>query len=172
MAEPRKQHCWECLRRSLVCDFARPQCKRCATAGISCPGYGKTEPRRLKWLPPGKVTSRRPKTVRPEAKWARHSNGLTKELPTDLHVFVQATEYYNACIYPDLSHITRLGLNTAIYPITPEIVQMAMARHPDHIRMVIVCMTLSHRINRVRKEPGSQTLVRDFFHYRGRLIRS
>ncbi|KAH8429280.1 uncharacterized protein LDX57_006947 [Aspergillus melleus] len=68
MTEPRKQHCWECLRRPLVCDFARPQCKRCATAGIPCPGYGKKEPRRLKWLPPGKVTSRRPKAVKPEAK--------------------------------------------------------------------------------------------------------
>ena len=49
---------------------------------------------------------------------------------------------------------------------------MAMTRHPDHIRMVIVCMTLSHRMIRIRKESGSQTLMRDFFHYRGRLIRS
>ncbi|KAI9038991.1 uncharacterized protein KD926_010093 [Aspergillus affinis] len=64
------------------------------------------------------------------------------------------------------------GLNTAIYPITPDIVQMAMARHPDHIRMVIVCMTLSHLLNRIRKESASQARMRDFFHYRGRLIRS
>lgn len=78
----------------------------------------------------------------------------------------------NTCIYPDLSQTAILGLNAAVYPITPHILQMAMAFHPDHIRMVIVCMTLSHRMNRLRNEPGSQTLVGDFFHYRGRLIRS
>ncbi|PLB51393.1 hypothetical protein P170DRAFT_455556 [Aspergillus steynii IBT 23096] len=173
MVEERKRHCWECLRRSLVCDFTRPQCTRCSTAGVACPGYGATEPRRLKWLPPGKVTSRRQKKpVEHEVKGTGCSRGLARELPTDLHVFVQATEYYNACIYPDLRHIATLGRNTAIYPITPEIVQMAMARHPDHIRMVIVCMTLSHRMNRLRNEPGSQALVRDFFRYRGQLIRS
>ena len=68
--------------------------------------------------------------------------------------------------------MAKLGRNTAIYPITPGIVQMAMAKHPDHIRMVIVCMTLSHRMNRLQYENGSHSLGRDFFHHRGQLIRS
>ncbi|OGM47901.1 hypothetical protein ABOM_002779 [Aspergillus bombycis] len=94
------------------------------------------------------------------------------ELKTDLHVFIQATEYYNACIYPDLLHITRLGQNSAVYQITPPIFQMAIAAHPDHIRLVIVCMTLSHRMNRARNGPECHALARNFFHYRGQLIRS
>ncbi|EAW16759.1 Zn(II)2Cys6 transcription factor [Aspergillus fischeri NRRL 181] len=55
--EDRQRHCWECLRRSLVCDFIRPQCKRCSTSGIVCPGYEDKEPFRLKWLPPGRSKS-------------------------------------------------------------------------------------------------------------------
>lgn len=94
MVEDRKRHCWECLRRSLVCDFTRPHCTRCSTSGIACPGYGKTEPRRLKWLPPGKVTSRRQKKpVGTEVNVAGRSGGVGRELPTNLHVFVQAIEY-------------------------------------------------------------------------------
>ncbi|KMU88010.1 hypothetical protein CIHG_05778 [Coccidioides immitis H538.4] len=38
-----RRQCWECSRRRL-------------TAGITCPGYSQKKP--LKWLPPGKVTSR------------------------------------------------------------------------------------------------------------------
>ncbi|EAL86331.1 C6 finger domain protein, putative [Aspergillus fumigatus Af293] len=55
--EDRPRHCWECLRRSLVCDFIRPQCKRCSTSGIVCPGYEDKAPFRLKWLPPGRSKS-------------------------------------------------------------------------------------------------------------------
>ncbi|KAF7591994.1 hypothetical protein BBP40_000774 [Aspergillus hancockii] len=94
------------------------------------------------------------------------------ELKTDLHVFVQATEYYNACIFPDLLHISNLGQNTAVYPITPPIFQMAIASHPDHVRLVIVCMTISHRMNRMRNDTRYHELAGHFFHYRGQLIRS
>lgn len=58
MEEDRKRHCWECLRRRLVCDFTRPACTRCSTAGTVCPGYNDAEPPRLRWLTPGRVVSR------------------------------------------------------------------------------------------------------------------
>lgn len=32
--------CWTCRERRVKCDQARPSCKRCNTAGISCQGYG------------------------------------------------------------------------------------------------------------------------------------
>ncbi|KMU76312.1 hypothetical protein CISG_01046 [Coccidioides immitis RMSCC 3703] len=51
-----RRQCWECSRRRLVCDSSRPACNKCQTAGITCPGYSQKKP--LKWLPPGKVTSR------------------------------------------------------------------------------------------------------------------
>ena len=53
-----KRHCWECLRRRLVCDSTRPVCKRCVLNGTDCPGYSEAKPPRFKWLAPGKVTSR------------------------------------------------------------------------------------------------------------------
>ncbi|KAI1489870.1 fungal-specific transcription factor domain-containing protein [Biscogniauxia mediterranea] len=57
----RKKHCWECRRRRLVCDSTQPTCNRCRQARIVCPGYEDHQP--LRWLAPGKVTSRnrRPK---------------------------------------------------------------------------------------------------------------
>ncbi|KAE8374541.1 fungal-specific transcription factor domain-containing protein [Aspergillus bertholletiae] len=178
MAEDRKRHCWECLRRSLVCDFTQPQCKRCLATGVICPGYSETQPLRLRWLAPGRVKSRKRKPTNKNTKEMVMKQPLTSpasppaELKTDLHVFVQATEYYNACIYPDLLHISRLGQHTAVYPITPPIFQMAIANHPDHIRLVIICMTLSHRMNRARNGPQCHMLAKNFLHYRGQLIQS
>jgi hypothetical protein len=51
----RLRHCWECLKRRLVCDFAYPECKRCSISGVVCPGYNDTKP--VKWLTTGKVIS-------------------------------------------------------------------------------------------------------------------
>lgn len=51
-----RRHCWECLRRRLVCDSTHPICIRCSTRGVICPGYDNSKP--LKWLSPGRVTSR------------------------------------------------------------------------------------------------------------------
>lgn len=59
-----RRHCWECLRRRLVCDSTRPVCSRCRTSGIVCPGYGEQQP--LRWVKPGRVTARsrrRPKAA-------------------------------------------------------------------------------------------------------------
>ncbi|KAF3765324.1 putative C6 finger domain protein [Cryphonectria parasitica EP155] len=54
----RQRHCWECVRRRLVCDFKRPACTRCSASGLDCPGYGGVKPLRLRWLDPGKVNQR------------------------------------------------------------------------------------------------------------------
>ncbi|KAH9904275.1 fungal-specific transcription factor domain-containing protein [Xylariomycetidae sp. FL2044] len=62
---PGRRHCWECLRRRLVCDGMRPACTRCRSAGIVCPGFEDKQP--LRWLQPGKVTARtrKPKKAKP-----------------------------------------------------------------------------------------------------------
>jgi hypothetical protein len=55
--EDKKRKCWECRRRRLVCDLARPGCTRCQSAGRACPGYRLDKP--LKWMqPPQEVRSR------------------------------------------------------------------------------------------------------------------
>lgn len=58
-----KRHCWECMRRRLVCDSAPGACNKCKNRGVVCPGYDDKKP--LKWLTPGKVLSkpRRPKNA-------------------------------------------------------------------------------------------------------------
>ncbi|KAI1171874.1 fungal-specific transcription factor domain-containing protein [Nemania sp. FL0916] len=55
-AKSSQKHCWECLRRRLVCDSARPVCNRCRASGIVCPGYSEQKP--LRWMKPGRVTAR------------------------------------------------------------------------------------------------------------------
>jgi hypothetical protein len=55
-----KRQCWACVKKRLVCDFTRPACKKCRTAGIDCPGYSQKKP--LRWLETGKVTSRKTPT--------------------------------------------------------------------------------------------------------------
>lgn len=58
-----KRHCWECMRRRLVCDSAPGACNKCKNRGVVCPGYDDKKP--LRWLTPGKVLSkpRRPKNT-------------------------------------------------------------------------------------------------------------
>ncbi|KAI0398047.1 fungal-specific transcription factor domain-containing protein [Xylariaceae sp. FL0594] len=51
----RQRHCWECLRRRLVCDATQPVCNRCRAGGIVCPGYDEKQP--LRWIQPGQVTA-------------------------------------------------------------------------------------------------------------------
>lgn len=50
------RQCWECAGRRLVCDSSPAGCNKCRAVGVACPGYGDKKP--LKWLVPGKVTSR------------------------------------------------------------------------------------------------------------------
>jgi len=68
------KHCWECSRRSLVCDGVRPECRRCSSSGVTCPGYGKTKPLRLRFLAPGQVNSQ---TRRKRSKPARNTTQHT-----------------------------------------------------------------------------------------------
>ncbi|GAP92431.2 putative C6 zinc finger domain-containing protein [Rosellinia necatrix] len=82
---PRK-HCWECLRRRLVCDSVRPVCNRCRKNGIVCPGYGEQQP--LRWVKPGRVTvrnRRRPKagstTTAKRARVAKRTPDSTDDDP-------------------------------------------------------------------------------------------
>ena len=63
VTERRKRHCWECLRRCLVCDSTEPACKRCSASDTVCPGYSDAKPTRLRWLEPGRVKAR-PKSLK------------------------------------------------------------------------------------------------------------
>ncbi|KAI5922996.1 fungal-specific transcription factor domain-containing protein [Camillea tinctor] len=73
----RKKHCWECRRRRLVCDSAQPTCNRCRQARIVCPGYEDHQP--LRWLTPGKVTSRSRRPKGSKASKAKAANASAKK---------------------------------------------------------------------------------------------
>ncbi|KAF2471146.1 C6 zinc finger domain-containing protein [Lindgomyces ingoldianus] len=192
MEENRKRHCWECLRRCLVCDSTRPICKRCSTSGTVCPGYSDAKPARLRWLAPGRVKSRNRRlketpsnkienshdemTTRAMAELSRWTDDLVIprfEINTETCDLVQAAEYCkdNTCIYQDLIPIHQLGPNPYIYPVSPAHFQSG-ATLPDHLRLVFVCMALSHRINRTRNDPQCKALAVTFYRYRGIVIRS
>lgn len=70
------RQCWECLRRRLVCDTGHPVCNKCKTSGIVCPGYDDKKP--LRWLTPGKVTSRTRRSKTKSAKKDDQENGVRR----------------------------------------------------------------------------------------------
>ncbi|BCR83211.1 uncharacterized protein ACHE_10613A [Aspergillus chevalieri] len=93
------------------------------------------------------------------------------ELKTIAHAFFQASEYFNARIFPSVLPILELGSNSAIYQISPKLLQNGLAR-PDYVRLGLVCASLSHRMNQRRDDIHLNSLAMTFFHYRGLIIRS
>ncbi|RYP72286.1 hypothetical protein DL771_004260 [Monosporascus sp. 5C6A] len=91
--DAKTKHCWECRRRRLVCDFARPNCRKCQLRGVECPGYGSKKP--LKWVQPQQVNAKGPeKMVVPRT--------VKPEVDRQISAVFEAVEYYNAHIAPDL----------------------------------------------------------------------
>ncbi|CEO59725.1 hypothetical protein PMG11_04390 [Penicillium brasilianum] len=52
---PSNKACERCKKRHLKCDETRPQCQRCVTAGVECPGYVQTR----KFIDQGATVRRR-----------------------------------------------------------------------------------------------------------------
>ncbi|RMJ02225.1 hypothetical protein BHE90_017041 [Fusarium euwallaceae] len=192
--ETQQRHCWECRRRCLVCDFTEPACKRCSTAGVECPGYSHVKPQRLKWLAPGRVTSRNRKrkgTRSPSAPVESDPGNKTNsamteqpsmiiafnmtipryELKTDVCSLPEAAEYFNSCIYRELAPIQELGKNPHIYQLSITHIQRAVNK-PDYLNFGMLCMTLSHRINRTRNDHQYKLLAEKFYLYWGLAVRS
>jgi hypothetical protein len=67
--------------------------------------------------------------------------------------------------------IHELGQNPHIYHVSPAHIRSATLV-PDYLRLGMICMTLSHRMNRTRHAPESKALAETFYRYRGVVIRS
>lgn len=67
--------------------------------------------------------------------------------------------------------IHKLGQNPHIYTISPAQVQAAITL-PDFLQLSMVCMTLSHQMNRTRDGARCDMLMEPFYQYRGNAIRS
>lgn len=77
----------------------------------------------------------------------------------------------NSRVFPRIAPLLELGPNSAIYQISPKLFQNGMTR-PEYMRLSVICLTLSHRMNQTRDSIYSNTLAPAFFHYRGLVIRS
>lgn len=202
MDENPRRHCWECLRRRVVCDYTRPACNRCTKSGIQCPGYGDVKPARLRWLPPGKVISRQQKRkgtadLETERYPVLIASGNVDErispilaTDTETRALLEAVEYCNSPRtiprYFNRSLLT-LADNTCIYQDLLPIHELGQhpgiylvtpthlqigAKFPAYIRFTLICTTLSHRINRLGNDTQQNALAQSFYHFRGIIIRS
>lgn len=77
----------------------------------------------------------------------------------------------NSRVFPRIAPLLELGPNSAIYQVSPKLFQNGMTR-PEYMRLSVICLTLSHRMNQTRDSIYSNTLAPAFFHYRGLVIRS
>ncbi|KAK8136480.1 C6 zinc finger domain protein [Apiospora sp. TS-2023a] len=98
-----RRYCWECQRRRLECDSTRPVCNKCRHAGVVCPGYEDKKP--LRWLAPGRVTSRnRKRKTNTTVKAKKPENSdvvLQSKITVALKRAVQvATDLYAAPMIP------------------------------------------------------------------------
>lgn len=78
----------------------------------------------------------------------------------------------NSCIYQDLVPLHEFGQNPHVYPVSKELLRAAMTTAPDYLQYGMVCITLTHRINRTRSDPESKALVGRFYEYWGIAARS
>ena len=64
-----------------------------------------------------------------------------------------------------------LGQNPHIYVISPEYCQMG-SLFPPYVRLGLVCMAVSYRINQTRSVGQPHPLEKAYYQHRGEIIRS
>lgn len=77
----------------------------------------------------------------------------------------------NTCTYQELVPIHKLRQHAGICLVTATPVQIG-AGFPEYIRLSLICITLSHRINRMRSDTRHNALAKCFYHLRGLIIHS
>jgi hypothetical protein len=79
----------------------------------------------------------------------------------------------NVCIYQDLIPLLELGDNPAIYRLPPSLIREAISL-PDYLQLGMLCMALSHRMNRALGDShvNHRALTEKFYTHRGNAIRS
>ncbi|KAE8370637.1 fungal-specific transcription factor domain-containing protein [Aspergillus caelatus] len=181
------------MRRRLVCDFERPTCNKCRSAGVACPGYDEKKP--LRWLAPGKATSRprkrrfppgtdRSSSVSSEETTNKQAVPQTsvgsellripnpgRELKSETCTMVEAVRYFNDYVYPDFRAMHELAPN----PYLGQFPLDALHQMPMSICHTLVYLALGHRIHRVYPEDHCRSLARlrpSLYQHRGLALRS
>ncbi|RHZ46226.1 uncharacterized protein CDV56_104462 [Aspergillus thermomutatus] len=169
-------------KRIPSCDFSRPGCNKCYTAGVECPGYDDKKP--LKWVTPCEVTSRpRKKTVqqtstkqhvsrdRSDSQVEPVSLGVPRDrLVNEFGAVVEAAYYYNSCILPEYTCLLQLAENPFITAFPME----SLPHIPPPIHCTLVSLALSHRFHRLLPQ-NSRSDLREIeakhYRHRGQAIR-
>ncbi|SPO04657.1 uncharacterized protein DNG_07342 [Cephalotrichum gorgonifer] len=180
--QDKSQRCWECRTRRLVCDLAKPACKKCARRGVTCPGY---DEKPLKWVtqrlkqpatkdhnlgtrrsPPSNTPS--PGTELVPLSPIRAVPPPSLELGDSAQTPFEAMVYYNACIGPDLNWTGDTDVNN------PYLIPLAhVSAMPDSIIQTIICSSLGHRIMQLQDAPqqDQRTLATRLQSHRGKALR-
>ncbi|KAF2470019.1 uncharacterized protein BDR25DRAFT_262571 [Lindgomyces ingoldianus] len=184
---PRRQ-CWECVRRRLVCDYGKPSCKKCEKAGVDCPGYSEKKP--LKWVAPGKVTSRTRRRKSPPRKKENPTKEQTHDIKLleiagktcvesisaamlrvdETSAIVHAIHYYNTQVFNDMMPVSKMAPNSPYLVFIPlEMVHY----YSDCMRNIMVCIAIGHAIHRLPRPSNNCALTYAWsrlYHYRGLAI--
>ncbi|KAK5995378.1 Phomenoic acid biosynthesis cluster-specific transcriptional regulator-like protein [Cladobotryum mycophilum] len=159
--------CWECLKKRRVCDLGRPQCRKCHTRGLDCPGYDKKP---LKWLQPGQTRSKGQRARDESNAGARQvALSMSPKLSCKSTALLEAFQYYNANVCPDMV-ATGNGLQSAFF-----IPLHAAAYMPTAIAESMICIALGHRILQCRdtfNDPNQLVLAKRLQSHRGSAIRA
>ncbi|KZL85846.1 c6 zinc finger domain-containing protein [Colletotrichum incanum] len=157
-----RRQCWECQRRRLVCDSARPVCSKCKISGVVCPGYEDRKP--LTWLAPNKIKTRTWKRKSPPTD----KSDANRRSPQDeqvevaklvsekqlVHIFpgfefrtetcdiIEATLYWNEQVYPSMVS-TQLSQSPWVIPVSYIHYMQPSIQH------ALVAMAIEHRMARI-----------------------
>ncbi|KAK8034575.1 C6 zinc finger domain protein [Apiospora rasikravindrae] len=180
-ADSTRRYCWECQRRRLECDSTRPVCNKCRQAGVVCPGYEDKKP--LRWLAPGKVTSRNRKRKTPVIKEKKKDEDSAVSLQAQIDAALEravhmSAELYKGSLIPvvhlrdDVSEAVQsacycksnpfLELTTPPYinPIPLEIMRL----FPGPIRRTYICLALGHYLHQTRPPKAERVELWCRFH--------
>ncbi|KAJ0161541.1 hypothetical protein CTA2_6048 [Colletotrichum tanaceti] len=161
-----RRQCWECQRRRLVCDSARPVCSKCKMGGLVCPGYEDKKP--LTWLAPNKVKTRtwkrkgaaggdavsksqadsqEEKDKGPRLAAAASGEQLAhifpgQELRSETCDIIEATLYWNQQVYPALTS-NQLAQSPWVIPV------IYIHYMSPCIRHALAAMAIEHRMMRL-----------------------
>ncbi|KAK2731653.1 C6 zinc finger domain-containing protein [Colletotrichum kahawae] len=185
-----KQACWECQRRQVVCDSARPVCFKCKLGGIVCPGYENVKP--LTWVAPNQITTRtwrgrkptatksstQKKTKKPsEVKETARKNSSQEhlvhifpgqELRTETCDIAEASLYWNDHVYPYF-YDNQLTKSPWVVPASHIHAMKPYRRHG------LVAMAIEHRMSQLsptRNDPYAAEVRARAYHHRHTAIQT
>ncbi|KAK8066539.1 hypothetical protein PG997_013286 [Apiospora hydei] len=172
-AESTRRYCWECQRRRLECDSTRPVCNKCRQAGVVCPGYEDKKP--LRWLAPGRVTSRSRKCKAPAAKEKKKKKdedsavSLQAKIDAAMERAVRVpAEMYEGSLVPvvhlrdDVSEapLAHFGPSPYTSPIPLEVMRF----FTGPIRRTYICLALGHYLHQTRPPKAERVELWYRFH--------